>query len=306
MKGVIITNNIIKHIDSDFNTQIKKITLLAEQYPFLKVSNIGKSVLGRQIPLITFGKGENGILFSAAFHGNERITTNILLTFLEKLCQAFVTDDRVKIYKISEIIIRNKLYFVPIVNPDGCDISLLGHAAAGGFKDFVKRVSGGAYNRWSANARGVDINHNFSAGWEELHRLERNAGIVAPAPRRFGGAYPESEPETKALTEFCRTHQISYLFCFHSQGEVIYWKYKNEKIENSLKIATEMASLSGYLLDAPTGLAVGGGFKDWFISEFSKPAFTIEFGKGINPLPAESGAEIYKKTESMLIFLASL
>ena len=70
--------------------------------------------------------------------------------------------------------------------------------------------------------------------------------------------------------------------------------------------AVRMAELSGYALDAPVGLAVGGGFKDWFISEFSRPAFTVELGRGTNPLSAAMTVPIYEKIEEMLVYCLSV
>ena len=65
-------------------------------------------------------------------------------------------------------------------------------------------------------------------------------------------------------------------------------------------MAEILSSESGYALDVPVGLASGGGFKDWFVLEFDRPAFTVEIGKGKNPLPIEMAEEIYKKIEKML------
>ena len=62
-----------------------------------------------------------------------------------------------------------------------------------------------------------------------------------------------------------------------------------------------MATASGYALDVPTGIASGGGFKDWFITEFCRPGFTVELGKGKNPLPITDAEEIYRRTEEMLM-----
>ena len=61
-----------------------------------------------------------------------------------------------------------------------------------------------------------------------------------------------------------------------------------------------MARTSGYALDVPQGLASGGGFKDWFVKETARPAFTIELGKGKNPLPIENAASIYATVREML------
>ena len=65
-----------------------------------------------------------------------------------------------------------------------------------------------------------------------------------------------------------------------------------------------MATSSGYALDVPSLIATGGGFKDWFIKEFNRPAFTIEFGLGENPLPITEFEKIYKITKEMLILCA--
>lgn len=65
-----------------------------------------------------------------------------------------------------------------------------------------------------------------------------------------------------------------------------------------------MATASGYALDTPVGIAVGGGFKDWFITEFNRPGFTVELGLGENPLPAYLADDIYKKVEKMLMLSA--
>jgi g-D-glutamyl-meso-diaminopimelate peptidase len=67
------------------------------------------------------------------------------------------------------------------------------------------------------------------------------------------------------------------------------------------KMAEIFAASSGYALDVPTGLAVGGGFKDWFIDKFHRPGFTVEIGKGKNPLPAEDGEEIYQQIKEMMM-----
>jgi g-D-glutamyl-meso-diaminopimelate peptidase len=191
--------------------------------------------------------------------------------------------------------------FVPCVNPDGCDISLLGPKFLGTKAINIGKLCNNDFKHWNANLRGVDINHNFNAGWQELKNLEKKNGIYYPAPTRFGGYKPESEPETLALTSLCKRNEIRHVVALHTQGEVIYWNYGDKKIPRSQKMAEIMATSTGYALDYPTGLAVGGGFKDWFISEFNRPGFTVEMGKGENPLPIEEAKHIYRKTEEMLM-----
>lgn len=279
---------------------MKNIFALCEKYPFLERKIIGKSIVGRDIPVLSIGKGKEELLFSAAFHGNEAITSTVLLMFLEEVCDAICSSEHSYHFELLELLHKRRYHFVPTVNPDGCEISSKGENAAGIFQKLVKKLGNGNYNKWTANARGVDINHNFDAKWEELHEIERMHGIFGPRHRRFGGTSPESEPETKALTDFCRNHNIIRAYAFHSQGEVIYWDFDKLEVKNAYKIASILSDTSGYALDHPTGLAIGGGFKDWFIKEFRRPAFTIEIGKGENPLPPSHSDDIYKKIKKML------
>jgi len=46
------------------------------------------------------------------------------------------------------------------------------------------------------------------------------------------------------------------------------------------------------------------GCKDWFISKFNRPGFTIECGKGKNPLPLSDFVGIYNDIAEALILMA--
>jgi g-D-glutamyl-meso-diaminopimelate peptidase len=195
---------------------------------------------------------------------------------------------------------------VPLVNPDGCEIALKGEIGAGQQSGFARRISGGDFASWNANARGVDINHNFDAGWETLQKMEREAGIWGPSIRRYGGPCPASEPETRALTALCRNRDILTVLAFHSQGEEIYWSYGKNTPLRSKKLARIFAASSGYAVEEPMGLASHGGFKDWFIQEFCRPGFTIEIGRGKNPLDPALLEEVYARIEEMMMLACAM
>ena len=147
----------------------------------------------------------------------------------------------------------------------------------------------------------MDITHNFDAGWHILREKEKKAGIFGPSKKQYGGSFPVSEPETRAVVSLCENVRFEHAIAFHSQGEVIYWNYGSEPNEKGRKMAEIFAASSGYALDVPLGLALGGGFKDWFIERFSRPAFTVEIGKGTNPLPPSDIKGIYRKIKEMLV-----
>lgn len=285
----------------DYIKFLKTVDKLCNEYNFINKTVIGRSCAGRDIIALKVGKGHDYSLFASAFHGSEHITANILLFFIEELCYAIKNDTSLAGLNVRKALFGRGVIFVPCVNPDGCEISIHGASGCGSLTKQISRLCKNDFIHWNANLRGVDINHNFSAGWDALKQLERNSGIYGPSPTRFGGFKPESEPETLALTELCRTNRIHHVTALHSQGEVIYWTYGDKKPPRSEKMAEIMATSSGYALDVPVGIACGGGFKDWFIDEFDRPGFTVEVGKGKNPLPIENSYNIYEDIREMLM-----
>ena len=294
-------DTIIKHIDYDYNGYCVIFKRLCEKYSFLKPFTIGRTVLGRDIKALQLGNSNDCVLYTAAIHGSERITATVLLRFIEELCDAVQNG-----IKLSDVDVRRALrgkgiIFVPLCNPDGCEIALKGAVACKDKAGWVQRLCNGDFAHWNANMRGVDLNHNFDAGWLKLRELEQKMGYYGPGPTRYGGTRPFSEPETVALMSLCETATVRHCIAFHSQGEVIYWDYNEIPTLRGRKMAEIFAASSGYALDIPTGIATGGGFKDWFIERFRRPGFTVEMGRGRNPLPPEEGAEIYENLREMMV-----
>ena len=272
---------------------------LTGKYGFLRRLVIGKTELSRRIVAFTLGKG--GLVFAGAFHGAERITAMMLYKFLDEVCSKMKSD-----IKFYDAVMQTGLTVVPMVNPDGVEISCNGVHTAGKNTEFVSEClikAGLPHKKWQANANGVDINHNFDAGFYQVKQRERELGIFSPSPTRYGGEYPESERESRALCDLCRDSTFSIAVALHSQGREIYYDYGNHTPSVSRELADKMAQLSGYTVSHPQGIAVGGGFKDWFIEHFYRPAFTIEVGKGENPLSPDIFDSEYKKVSTMLWYL---
>ncbi len=298
----------MEYITTSENYDYKKMTdiidELCSKYPFLIRQIIGKSCGGRDIVALKIGKAQEYALFAAAFHGSEHITTNIMLYFIEELCFALENNTSIAGLNAVKAMLGRGVVFVPRVNPDGCEISIHSAAGCGEKSEYIDRLCKGDFLHWNANLRGVDINHNFDAGFRQLKEYENRSGIFGPAPTRFGGHRPESEPETVALTRLCKTGRISHVMALHTQGEVIYWTFGDNRPPRSERMAQIMATSSGYALDVPTGIAVGGGFKDWFIEHFNRPGFTVEIGRGKNPLPIDIAFGLYAQVREMLMLTA--
>lgn len=277
---------------------------LGHEYPFLRVVPVGGSVLGREIPAIILEKGEQTVVMAAAFHGQEWITSLVLLQLCGDICAAMAAGQRLVGLDIRQAAAGRRLVLVPQVNPDGVEIALHGAASAGRFAPVVARLGGNRPGLWQANARGVDINHNFPAGWKALHKMEKEKGITGPSPRQWGGPCPVSEPETDAMICLCRKLCPRHVVALHTQGEEIYWKYGTRTPPQAHLMAQVMADASGYKAASPSGLASHGGFKDWFIEETGRPGFTLEMGRGKNPLPLSDFEALYEKAQEMLLLAA--
>ena len=224
-----------------------------------------------------------------------------LISFVEIYRKAYENKELLSGFDVKNILEKKKLIIIPELNPDGIEIAINGANACGEYKEQNIEACKGDFSLWSANARGVDINHNFNADWYTLREAEREEGINSASPTRYGGFFPESEPETASFTRLCRKIPVEMVLTFHSQGEEIFYEYGKNTPEKSLYIAKIFSALTDYTLVKNEGLYSSGGLKDWFIEEFKRPAFTIEIGKGKNPLPIDDVDEIYERVESMMV-----
>lgn len=280
---------------------------IEEDFPFVHCFSIGKSVLKRRIETMVIGNGKKSVLFVGTHHSMEYITTMILVKFITDLCSAYQNDEKICNYDIKELLKNHSLYIVPLLNPDGVELHLKGldsikpNSSSKQLVAKLLKASGGEFKNWQANAHGVDLNHNYNADFKRLKTLEIENGINSPSPTRYGGKRPESEPETHALCNLCRRIMFSSVYAFHSQGEEIYWDFGENTPECSKKMANSLSKVSGYAVSKPVLLASCGGFKDWFIDVFNRPGFTVEVGKGTNPLPLSQFDECYEKSSKLMI-----
>ena len=273
-------------------------------YPALEVGELAKSILGRPIPLLRLGHGPQFVLYVGAHHGMEWLTTVLLLYFIDDLCDC-ARYGRHAVGLSAEYILRTRtLVFVPMLNPDGVQLALCGADADGILTERQRQMNGGSddFSKWQANARGVDLNHNYRTGFYEYKKLEREMNVYSGAPTRFSGEAPESEPESAALAAFIRSLMPHSIFTLHTQGEEIYCGGGAAVGDRILSMARAVSGLSGYRLCVPEGPAAYGGLTDWAVSELSIPSFTLECGKGENPLPPSSALLIYATLRRMFFY----
>jgi len=95
---------------------VQRIKAIHKKYPMrLQIESVGKSVLGRKLWVMKFGRGEKHIFLWSQIHGNEPTGTAVLLDVFDLLVrekkQPFVT----------EIWNGATIWAIPMLNPDGAE-----------------------------------------------------------------------------------------------------------------------------------------------------------------------------------------
>ena len=278
---------------------------LQARYPFLSGGTIGRSVMGKSIPYVRIGRGETEVFYNASHHANEWLTTPVLLKFLEEYSESYATNGSIFNVSASELYNKAALYLVPIVNPDGVDL-VNGVVPSGRYLTQARRLADNYPNipypnGWKANINGVDLNLQYPANWERAREIKFSQGFTIPGPRDYVGSAPLSEPEARAVYDFTRNHDFKLTLSYHSQGEIIYWKYLDYEPENSRRIAEYFGEVSGYAVEETPYASGFAGYKDWFIETYNRSGYTIEIGLGMSPLPLSQFPQIYNDNLGILV-----
>ncbi|MFC5471768.1 M14 family metallocarboxypeptidase [Cohnella suwonensis] len=277
-----------------FEDELKR---LEKAYSFVTTGTIGNSATGKPISFARIGTGPFRWHFNGACHANEWITTPLLTRFVVEYAEA-ISGKKTFWGKSSEdLLARNSLFVVPMLNPDGVALARHGLTDDHPFSEGLYQWNRGSnrFHRWKANARGVDLNDQFPAYWEEE---ASRRGVTSPCARDYGGLGPLSEPEAAALVAFTERNDFHAVIALHTQGEEIYWNYRGAEPPESRVWAERMALAAGYRAVYLEGS--DAGYKDWFIHRFGRPGFTVEAGWGRNPLPTDGFEELYDDIARLL------
>jgi len=281
----------------DYAICLQDIQSLHQLFPFMRMRTIYKSILGKPVTELQIGKGKRHIHINASFHGNEWITSLALMRFVNDYLLAVTHDKKLFGYPASKLYQDVTLSIVPMVNPDGVDLVIHGSRTAHEYEELVLFLNEGSddFKGWKANIIGVDLNKQYPAKWE----YEQVRKPKLPGPRDFPGRTPLTEPESIGMYELVKAGDFDSVVALHTQGEEIYWSFEEKEPPSAARMVSQMEQLSGY--KGVKELDNYAGFKDWYIASYRRPGFTMELGRGKNPLPIEQVDTIYEKLPILLM-----
>lgn len=283
------------------------LRLLAALYPeWTRLDSIGESLWGQDIPLLIVGSpsAPKCILIQGSMHGREYMTTLLIMKQIEHIL--FNLKEKQEGSTVEDILSQCAIWFIPMANPDGVQLSMLGIDAVE--DDVLRRqlllMNKGSTNfrQWKANGRGVDINRNFPERWAPTDTL-------SPGPDFYAGSFAASEPETVALIRATIRSDALLTVSYHSRGSYMYWYYKQTgaRYARDKSIAEALRAMTGYwFVDEEESASTGQGYRDWFIVAAHRPGFTLEIGssKTNAPQPIEEFADIWKRNRDVPLYLA--
>ena len=289
-----IVNTTVPITSGDNDRYIREIV---NTYPFCRTEQIAVTAYGRPLRTLEFGTGPRKVLLSASHHANEWITSLVLLKYAEDFCIRAAQD--------PSLLEQVTVCMVPMVNPDGVDL-VTGAIQPGDPAYEAAATLAANYpnipfpSGWKADLLGVDLNLQYPAGWLQAREIKFSQGFTRPGPRDYVGRAPLTQVEAQTMEELTDGFDPHVVVAFHSQGEVIYWQFRDIEVPGARELGEAMARSSGYALSETPYNSSFAGYKDWFIQEFRRPGYTVEVGTGVNPLPIEQFDRIYQACQPLL------
>lgn len=279
-----------KYSYHDMKRDLKK---LAQKYPdYMTVYSFGKSADGRELYAVCLGdrKAKKQGVIQASMHGREWQNTKLFMALLEDCCRNYLTGSYRKI-PLEKLFGEVGIWIVPMLNPDGVSISQFGFGAirTPKLREFVRQKKGGKY--WKANARGVDLNRNYSPGFAgEVPEEGSKPGAMA-----YPGPAAASEPETEAFLKLLLRTKPEAVINYHQAGEVIYYR-------EAKALAREIQGMTGYAAQQEQGEA-NGNLGDW-LSVQGIGWCTVETGAGNAPVDHRQFEDILRRNRGIIPLLA--
>ena len=293
------------------------LQLLAGYYPqYMTLDTAGVTTAdGRNLYVIYFGNqnASRQIFICAATHAREYMTAQLVMKQLEYYC-AHYEDGSYNGTAYRDIFENTCFVIVPMVNPDGVSISQFGEEGLNredlrqNLKAIYESDKNGGYTdeaydtyltRWKANGMGVDLNRNYSPGWESV------TDRTAPSSGLYKGTQPGSEAESQALMNIVDGLSNPLLaISYHSYGSLVYWQYGQAEPlwSKNQQLAAHVEALTTYY---QAGYSNEAGFSNWCVNVKGIPSVTVETGLVPTPLPLDQFELLWSQNKEMWAMLGT-
>lgn len=261
------------------------IDKLCDSYShILSKFTIGKTVEGIDIIALKLSSNNTipkpSVLFVGGIHAREDFSVMLCMKMIDYYCNYYMEEKQFDGYDVKSILDTVDMYFIPVANPDGLNIVHHGLNSSKNYENLMDmKIWGEDHTYWKANANGVDLNKNFDDGnWEVRTCVP---GTEVPCSDRFKGYAPDSEPETRALVDFCNKISFTLMVTYHCSGNCTFWADSGtHALFNGIdeRIMDELHSIYIYRKTkiSQDPKVYGCGFENWFRARMKRPAFCIE------------------------------
>lgn len=239
---------------------------------FCQFRVIGSSHDDRMIPMLEIGTGSQLIFCISGIDGTQTLLPGILLEMAGEYSRAYECGWKLEdFYEVRKLLDKTRICMIPLVNPDGYEISLNGFSSIRNpiYRQMLRMQSIPAKD-FGYNARGMDIAHNFPT----VHYI-----------RSRMGEEPASENETKALIRICQEYGGRGLLTFGQSGrEIIYYPSQQAgSFQKSYRLARHMQKSSSYRLEKDQMTETArqkfkgmGTLEQYYTQTKKQPAFRIK------------------------------
>ncbi len=284
-----------------YEDMLQDLHNMIDQYPLLTVDIIGSSVEGRAVYLLKLGHGPKKILIDGSHHGNEWISSFLLMTMAEHYAYYYHSGQPSPHYDVRQLLSEVTLYFVPMLNPDGIEIVANDGKHSPRYEQLVY-MNGGSHNfiNWKANAQGVDLNRQYPTNWH----MARDYGPKMPSRANYAGPHALSEPEVQAIDRLHRQELFDVQVSYHSMGNVLYYYYhqQGEQLARDLQLVQLVSNQTGYPIRHSSG-GIGGLARDHMVQEYGIPSLIVELGRQ-KPRPLLEFHDMWRRNQEVPLLIA--
>ncbi|KAK0407714.1 hypothetical protein QR680_003546 [Steinernema hermaphroditum] len=158
----------------------------------VKLLQIGRSHENRSLTVLQIGHEGPALWIDAGIHAREWISVAVALKFIDQLVKHGGPNVT--------------FYIMPVVNPDGYSYSMTKE------RFWRKNRKAPQCGDSSECCQGVDLNRNFDSNFKSS---------PGPCSDIHPGAFPFSEPETRAIRDFLTHRNLKLFLTLHSYGQML-------------------------------------------------------------------------------------